>query len=346
MPTLNFILTNAGAAAIANVGTLGPVVLSSLAVGSIGYTPNPAQTSLQAQIKTISPNGFANPSSDMIHMTAEDISADNYTCREIGVFDSFGVLFAIYSQANPIFTKTAGSAIIFAFDFTVRNVPPGSVVVGPVSFSYPPATETIAGVAELATQSEVDDGLTNNKIITPAALSKTFAGMIALFPGNSAPTGWLKLNGATGLSRTAYINLWSYAQTSGNLAASDGARADGQFGPGNGSSTFSLPDYRGNFIRGWADGRAVDTGRAIGTLQLDTITNHNHTVTSTITTTIPVASGGGGGPDTVARVQGHVADATYDGVISTAVNVVGNPSTGGGTETRPRNVAALYCIKY
>lgn len=346
MPTLNFILTNAGAAAIANVGTLGPVVLSKLAVGSIGYTPSPTQTSLQAQIKEINPTGFTNPSSDMIHMTAEDVSADNYTCREIGVFDSFGVLFAIYSQANPIFQKTSGSAIVFAFDFTIRNVPPGSVIVGPVSFSYPPATETIAGVAELATQVEVGDGTSQNTIVTPATLSKSLAGMVALFPGTSAPNGWLKLNGATGLSRTLYSNLWAYAQASGNIAASDGARQDGQFGPGDLSTTFSLPDYRGNFARGWADGRAVDTGRAIGTLQTDTIINHNHTVTSTITTTIPVATAATVGTDTVARVQSLVADSTYANVTASAVNVVGNPSTGGGTETRPRNIAALYCIKY
>lgn len=346
MPTLNFILTNAGAAAIANVGTLGPVVLSKLAVGSIGYTPLPTQTSLQAQIKEINPNGFANPSSDMIHMTAEDVSADNYTCREIGVFDSFGVLFAIYSQANPIFQKTSGSAIVFAFDFTIRNVPPGSVIVGPVSFSYPPATETIAGVAELATQTEVGDGTSQNTIVTPATLSKSLAGMVALFPGTSAPNGWIKLNGATGLSRTLYANLWAFALSSGNVAASDGARQDGQFGPGNGSSTFSLPDYRGNFVRGWADGRAVDTGRAIGTLQTDTIINHNHTVTSTITTNIPVATAATVGTDTVAIVQPLIANSTYANVTASAVNVVGNPSTGGGTETRPRNVAALYCIKY
>lgn len=346
MPTLNFILTNAGAAAIANVGTLGPVVLSKLAVGSIGYTPSPTQTSLQAQIKEINPTGFTNPSSDMIHMTAEDVSADNYTCREIGVFDSFGVLFAIYSQANPIFQKTSGSAIVFAFDFTIRNVPPGSVIVGPVSFSYPPATETIAGVAELATQVEVGDGTSQNTIVTPATLSRSLAGMVALFPGTSAPNGWIKLNGATGLSRTLYANLWAFALSSGNVAASDGARQDGQFGPGNGSSTFSLPDYRGNFVRGWADGRAVDTGRAIGTLQTDTIINHNHTVTSTITTTIPVATAATVGTDTVARVQSLVADSTYANVTASAVNVVGNPSTGGGTETRPRNIAALYCIKY
>lgn len=346
MPTLNFILTNAGAAAIANVGTLGPVVLAKIAVGSIGYTPSPTQTALQAQIKEINPTGFSNPSADMIHMTAEDITADNYTVREIGVFDSFGVLFAIYAQANPIFQKTAGSAVVFAFDFVIQNSPPGSVVVGPVSFSYPPATTTIAGVARIATIAEVGIGSEPSAIVTPETLSKSLAGMISLFPGTTAPFGWLKLNGATGLSRASYANLWAFAQASGNVAASDGARQDGQFGPGDGATTFSLPDYRGNFVRGWADGRAVDTGRAIGTLQTDTIINHNHTVTSTITTTIPVATAATVGTDVVARVQSLVADSTYANVTASASNVVGNPSTGGGTETRPRNIAALYCIKY
>jgi len=64
------------------------------------------------------------------------------------------------------------------------------------------------------------------------------AGAVLPFAGNVAPAGWLKANGAV-ISRATYPKLWAYAQVSGNLAASEGAKQAGQFGPGNGSSTFS-----------------------------------------------------------------------------------------------------------
>ncbi|WP_231679148.1 phage tail protein, partial [Ralstonia pseudosolanacearum] len=39
------------------------------------------------------------------------------------------------------------------------------------------------------------------------------------------------------------------------------------FGAGDGAATFNLPDLRGEFLRGWDDGRGVDSGRGIGTWQ-------------------------------------------------------------------------------
>ncbi|HEY6034730.1 MAG TPA: phage tail protein, partial [Kofleriaceae bacterium] len=106
-------------------------------------------------------------------------------------------------------------------------------------------------------------------------------GQIASFPANVAPTGWVKANGAA-LSRTTYAALWSYAQASGNLAASEGAKDKGQFGPGDGSTTFSIPDMRGYFARSWDDGAGVDSGRAIGTSQADAFASHTHTITTGI----------------------------------------------------------------
>ncbi len=95
---------------------------------------------------------------------------------------------------------------------------------------------------------------------------------------------------------------------------------------GNGSSTFNLPDLRGEFIRGWADGRAVDTGRAFGSAQTDDFKSHQHNQqhngTGTQSTQMP--SGGG--------------------TLGTTTSVVLTTATG-GAETRPRNVALLACIK-
>ncbi|HFG9881780.1 TPA: phage tail protein [Salmonella enterica subsp. enterica serovar Potsdam] len=68
------------------------------------------------------------------------------------------------------------------------------------------------------------------------------------WPSATPPTGWLKCNGAT-FSAEEYPEL---------------AKA---------YPTNKLPDLRGEFIRGWDDGRGMDTGRAILSAQGDAIRN-------------------------------------------------------------------------
>ena len=117
----------------------------------------------------------------------------------------------------------------------------------------------------------------NDKInIGGSIISKDgIVGQVVYFARNTAPEGWLKCNGAT-ISRTTYAELFNAIGTT--------------FGAGDGS-TFGLPDLRGEFIRGWDDGRGVDSGRTFGVSQGDStklpnnafITDnpgdHNHTYT-------------------------------------------------------------------
>ena len=170
---LNFVITNVGKAAIAQAGTLGPVVLSTIQIGNAGYTPSPTQTALQAPIKSITPAGFSNPSPDTIHFTVSDETTDTYTCQEIGIITSTGILFAVYSQASPIVVKVSTTAAFFAIDLVITGIPPGSYTLGGTGFSYPPATQTVKGVAFLATQAIVDAGVDATQIVTPATLRGT-----------------------------------------------------------------------------------------------------------------------------------------------------------------------------
>lgn len=78
------------------------------------------------------------------------------------------------------------------------------------------------------------------------------AGMLGYFARSSAPTGWLKANGAA-VSRTAYADLFASIGTT--------------FGAGDGFNTFNLPDLRGEFIRSWDDSRGVDVSRTLGSWQ-------------------------------------------------------------------------------
>lgn len=91
------------------------------------------------------------------------------------------------------------------------------------------------------------------------------AGLVGHFARNSAPTGWLKANGAE-ISRAAYAELFAAIGTT--------------FGAGNGFTTFNLPDMRGEFIRGWDDSRGVDGGRALGSRQSGEIQQHSHGASS------------------------------------------------------------------
>ena len=139
---------------------------------------------------------------------------------------------------------------------------------------------------------------------TPASLP---SGAVSAFAMVSAPTGWLKANGSA-VSRTTYANLFTAIGT--------------LYGVGDGSTTFNLPDLRGEFVRGWDDSRGIDSGRVFGSAQADELKSHVHSVSTQLGTA-------GGAPQSSG---------------SSSLNPYNTNATG-GAETRPRNIALLYCIK-
>ena len=173
---LQFIITNAGRAAIAQVGgAIGPVTLTKIAIGSAGYTPTASRTALQTEIKRLDPSGSSVPVPGTIHLTAQDDSADSYSVKEIGLYTNNNVLFAIYSQTGVILTKGSTASALFALDFVMTNVPAGTVVVGDAGFSYAQANETRLGVLAIATTTEAQAGTIDTKIITPLKLAQVTA---------------------------------------------------------------------------------------------------------------------------------------------------------------------------
>lgn len=145
-----------------------------------------------------------------------------------------------------------------------------------------------------------------------------FSGMRGDFAMTTAPDGWLKANGQA-VSRVTYARLFSRIGTI--------------YGVGNGSTTFNLPEWRGEFVRGLDDGRGVDIGRTIGSAQSDLIKSHTHTVRM--------------GSD----VNGVIPWNNGKSVSTSNESLPANAGTSqvesfGGGETRPRNVALLACIKW
>ena len=154
------------------------------------------------------------------------------------------------------------------------------------------------------------------------ASASSNVGMVGHFACSSAPSGWLKANGAA-VSRTAYAALFAAIGTT--------------FGVGDGSTTFNLPDLRGEFLRGWDDGRGVDAGRAFGSQQSHLARTLNR---------INYGDQTGGSLNT---------DMTWSYANNTSNCWTGVPAGtdrryftfyADAAETRGRNVALLACIKY
>lgn len=142
------------------------------------------------------------------------------------------------------------------------------------------------------------------------------AGFIMPFAGSTAPDGWLECNHGE-VSRTQYADLY--------------AAIGDTYGAGDGSTTFNLPENRGEFIRGWDNGRGIDPNRQLGSFQLDQLQEHNHNMTFQRDYNQPGSN---------RRIQ-YLFDQDNGAWNTEYVNEARS-----GAETRPRNVAYMVCIKY
>lgn len=133
----------------------------------------------------------------------------------------------------------------------------------------------------------------------------TFVGAVTAGAGSTVPSGWLLCEGVA-VSRTTYADLFTAIGTT--------------YGVGDGSTTFNLPDLRGEFIRGFDDGRGIDSGRTLGSFQDEEIKEHSHPGSKSF---------GAFGASGTTRFTG-------DGSGVTGLT--------GGDETRPRNIAMNYFI--
>lgn len=139
-------------------------------------------------------------------------------------------------------------------------------------------------------------------------------GTVLPYVGSAAPNGWLLCSGQA-ISRTTYANLYGVIGTS--------------FGAGDGSTTFNLPDLRGEFMRGLDNGRGVDAGRTLGSFQADSFASHSHVLGAGAN---DLQTSGTPNANDVGRTEGGASG------YSTLAT--------GGTETRPRNVAMNFIIRY
>jgi microcystin-dependent protein len=175
------------------------------------------------------------------------------------------------------------------------------------------ADQFLSELPDLVSEINAWAGEVNAVIVQVSA--DTPAGAVQMFAMSTPPAGWLECDGSD-VSRTTYATLYA---------------AIGEvYGDGDGSTTFTLPDLRGEFVRGWDNGRGVDSGRELGSSQSDEIKSHRHDQDA--------------GEYYAVRVGSGNQRFSNDGTIDYSHRQKGPYF--GGDETRPRNVAMMYAIKY
>ena len=194
-------------------------------------------------------------------------------------------------------------------------------------------------VVDLATVTDIQTADIADEQVTPAKLGPAVqqalvpTGAVLPFVALSLPAGWLVADGAA-VSRSTYANLFSLIGTG--------------YGVGNGSTTFNLPDLRGYFIRGIGENADGTISGTFGQKQPDALKSHTHSG-STATAGDhnhgiggSVVVGGGSGVGGSGTGQISLQATAVAGAHSHAVTI----NATGDTETRPANIALLYCIKF
>lgn len=356
------ILTNVGLAKQANADALGiPWKITEMGVGDANLTdpiPNATQTSLINEWRRRPLNQLKVDAVDPAIIIAEQIiPADEggRWIREIGLYDEAGDLVAVANCApsyKPLLSQGSGRTQVVRMNFIVNNSGNITLKIDPAvvlaSRSYVdaailevlPANKTAGEFTRVKVNNRgvvvsgdnpstlaamgITDTYTKPQIESMIAQASALpVGTMVAFPVNKLPPGFLEIDGSL-KSIAAYPDLAAFLGTAFNTG-------------GEGAGNFRLPESRAEFLRGWDHGRGVDVGRDIGTYQADEFRSHNHPP-------------GNGRPGFQSNEFPNIQ--AYHGTSSTAPpsysgETLQMATTGnrGGSETRPRSLAVMWCLK-
>lgn len=182
MQTFQLTLTSAGLDALVDAQN---AETDAIRITEIGLSDQlvaiaPTLVALPGEFKRLDTLSGISASETIVHMTASDSSNDVYDVRSIALYLADGTMFAAYSrEAGRIFRKVDIASFLFSIDVAFGEAVADTIVFGDATFVYPPATESIQGVAEIATQEEVDDGADDQRIVSPHKLAVRLTGLLA-----------------------------------------------------------------------------------------------------------------------------------------------------------------------
>lgn len=248
------ILTNQGAARLANAAALGTKLnLTQMAVGDANGTlptPDPAQTKLINQKRIAPLNLLTVDPANTSQIIAEQIIPENeggFWIREIGLYDDDGILIAVANcpetykpqlQEGSGRTQTIRMILIVSSTSAITLKIDPSVVLATRQYVDDKVIE-VKAYADSLLAAHLADADPHAQYLKTADIDKYMpVGFPLPWPQATPPEGWLKCNGAP-FDKAKYPKL-AVAYPSGNL-----------------------PDLRGEFLRGWDDGRGIDEGRAL-----------------------------------------------------------------------------------
>lgn len=341
------ILTSQGAAKLANATMLGTKLsLTQMAVGDANGTlptPDPAQTKLINQKRIAPLNLLTVDPANSSQIIAEQIIPENeggFWIREIGLYDDDGTLIAVANcpetykpqlQEGSGRTQTIRMILIVSSTSAITLKIDPSVVLATRQYVDDKVIE-VKAYADSLLDAHLSAAHPHSQYLKTADIDKYIpVGLPLPWPQATAPEGWLKCNGAP-FDKVKFPKL-AAAYPSG-----------------------TLPDLRGEFIRGWDDGRGINTGRALLSSEADMNKSHGHLFESSMdggTTwgnANPYIDFNAGNsvshtPNNifvqVLRAQIGGAGAGWEGINNTGVR----NQLSGGSESRPRNIAFNYIVR-
>ncbi|MDE1190152.1 MAG: phage tail protein [Pantoea sp.] len=351
------IVTNLGAAKIANAAALGTKLnITQMAVGDgngVLPTPTATQTALVHEVRRAAINTLSIDKDNTSQMVAEQIIPETeggFWIREMGLYDADGTLIAVCNTPptyKPTLQEGSGRTqtvrmiiIVNSTDAITLKIDPSVVLATRqyvdnavievkayaddllakhVAAANPHAQylQTANAMKEIKEAGKTADALSNLGLSLLGDGSAMPVGVPLPWPTATAPSGWIKCNGAS-FSAATYPEL---------------AKA---------YPALKLPDLRGEFLRGWDDGRGVDSGRALLSLQDHAMQQHTHYMY-----TQGALAGSVWAPlDNVNNSQTNGDSAVSNGTIGGQWTSQSNGPVGNyAAETRPRNVAFNYIVR-
>lgn len=374
------ILTNQGAARLANATALGTKLnITQMAVGDGGGTlptPDPAQTKLVNQTRIAPINSLGVDANDAGQIIAEQIIPENeggFFIREIGLYDDDGVLIAVANcpeTYKPLLAEGSGRTQTIRMILVVSSTSALTLKIDP---SVVLATRKYVDDAVIEVKGYADKLMKDHEakanphkqypLIENALKEMADAGLIDKVLENLGLSEGAPMIG-TPIPWPSEIMPSEIFPNMKNMVflKHNGAAFDPEIYPllGKVYPNGVVKDLRGEFIRGWDDGRGIDTGRTILSSQSALVAGHAHTLermwaasdeTGTPSKHLGASKGihnttketmGNGIIEDVDTSLGIVVGYGGGGALTSTSAIKSNSSS---TDNRPRNIAFNYIVR-